>query len=614
MSSRTHLGGENFLAMTVHNIGFLLNRLGQDCHAVQYLRELTQNSIEALLRTGEPGEIIWDLDWTTLDLDHVQKLCITDTGDGMTGEEMVRFINQLSSSVSAQSMSGNYGVGAKIAAATRNPAGVVYVSWKRDEGSMIQLYRDVASGQYGLKQWRHKDGSYDHFLPLDDDVRPEAITHHGTRVVLLGLSEDSNTMQAPPGVPSPSRWISKYLNTRYFRFPEGVTIKAREGWEYPRSDTDRNYLRTLTGQETYLNNHAATSGTIELTDAIAHWWILKDEPAITNNSGYVESAGHIAALYHDELYELSTARAGMSRLQQFGVIFGYRYVVIYVEPLDNNRRDLTTNTPRTSLLINNESLPWAQWATEFRDRLPKEIADLVAEKAASAVNSDHQKSIRDRLKEIMDLFRVSRYRLTPTGNVFIDEDRFVRGGASAGKTLRSGKGAEDTSTGGSVGGTGGNVYSVFEKVGGAAGKRVKPDPFPHVDWVSVKDTTREHGDIEDRAAKYISEQNRLLINADFRVFEDMISFFAKEFGDSSGVIDLVRDAVHNWFEQALVETVIGVQGLANSKEWSQSGVDAALSEEALTAAVMQRYHVHFAVKRELGSKFGARRTPGGESK
>ena len=48
----------------------------------------------------------------------------------MTGDELVRYINQLSSSLREQSMTGNYGVGAKIAAATRNHAGLVYMSWK----------------------------------------------------------------------------------------------------------------------------------------------------------------------------------------------------------------------------------------------------------------------------------------------------------------------------------------------------------------------------------------------------------------------------------------------------------------------------------------------------
>jgi hypothetical protein len=39
---------------------------------------------------------------------HALTLFLYDNGDGMTGEEMVKFINQLSFSVSTQSMSGNY--------------------------------------------------------------------------------------------------------------------------------------------------------------------------------------------------------------------------------------------------------------------------------------------------------------------------------------------------------------------------------------------------------------------------------------------------------------------------------------------------------------------------
>lgn len=606
MPSRATRGGDNLLPMTVHNIGFLLDRLGQDCHPLQYLRELTQNSIEAISRAGEPGEIVWDVDWTTFDLEGVQKLSITDTGDGMTGEEMVRFINQLSSSLSGQSMSGNYGVGAKIAAATRNPFGVLYLSWKDREGAMIQMYREDQTGQYGLKQWKLGDGSYAHFLPLEDDVRPSAIHKHGTTVVLLGSSDSDSTMKAPQGAPSPSRWISKFLNSRYFEFPENVTVKAREGWEYPRSDKDRNYLRTVTGQGPYLKQHSTTSGKVKLSDATAYWWILKDEPAITNNSGFIESAGHMAALYQNELYELASARAGMSRLQQFGVTFGYRFVTIYIEPNNSSKKALTTNTARTTLLIDNEPLPWADWAAEFRENLPSEIAQLVAEKAAASMNTDHQKSIRERLKDIMDLFRISRYRPTPMGDTSIDDERLVRGGAP-GEHPRGSGGTFTESRQSSTGGTGGNVYAVFEKVGGLLAKKVKPDPFPRVNWVTVKDGTRVYGDMEDRAAKYLADQNLILANADFRVISDMVVFFAKEFGEVPGISELAQDAVRGWFEQALMETVIGIQGLANSKEWSQTDIDLALSEEGLTASVMQRYHVHFAVKRELGSKVGSRK-------
>ena len=52
---------------------------------------------------------------------------------------------------------------------------------------------------------------------------------------------------------------------------------------------------------------------------------------------------------------------------------------------------------------------------------------------------------------------------------------------------------------------------------------------------------------------------------------------------------------------------MGVQALRNSKEWSVEDIDKAISEEGLTSAVMQRYHVMFAVKREVGSKVGSLR-------
>jgi hypothetical protein len=68
---------------------------------------------------------------------------------------------------------------------------------------------------------------------------------------------------------------------------------------------------------------------------------------------------------------------------------------------------------------------------------------------------------------------------------------------------------------------------------------------------------------------------------------------------------VVEDAVHAWFEQAFVEAVISVQALRNSKHWSANEVDRALSEEALTACVMQRYHIYLAAKREPGAKIGS---------
>lgn len=115
MSTDMTPSNPGFLPMEVAQTSFLVDRLGQDCEPAQFLRELTQNSIEAIARSREPGEVRWQ----TVQFNFPSgksgiKLSITDSGVGMTGEEMERHINQLSASGSQQSMQGNFGVGAKI--------------------------------------------------------------------------------------------------------------------------------------------------------------------------------------------------------------------------------------------------------------------------------------------------------------------------------------------------------------------------------------------------------------------------------------------------------------------------------------------------------------------
>lgn len=596
------------LPLQVHDVGFLLDRLGEDCHPLQFLRELTQNAIEAILKTPDKrGQIVWDVDWLSLDLgDHsTYKLSITDTGCGMTGDEMRQYINQLSSSGSIQSSAGNYGVGAKVAAATRNHAGLIYLSWKNGKGAMIHLWRNPENGQYGLRQIGRPDGTYEHWAELDDMVKPDIIDGHGTRIILYGNSPDHDTMKAPPETASPSTWIAKYLNSRYFQIPEGIAIRTRQGWEQPRSNTDVNLLRTLTGQSAYLDQHKTSSGIVVLPGAKVRWWILKDESALGSNSGFIESAGHVAALYQNELYEKVSGRAGQARLQQFGVIFGQRQVVIYVEPKPPEGMRLTTNTARTDLLVNSQPLPWADWAAEFRDQIPDEIAAHMEAFAARASETDHSKSIRERLKAMLDLFKVSRYKPTRIGPLQIGDPtasaggRVSRGDSSPGK---GGSASSKSSGGGAVGG----IYSTFLKNDGHPGRDARPDLFPKVVWVSVEDGTREQGEIEDKAARYLEEHHLIKINADFRVFTDMIEHwvdaYSKEQGTTAGIRETVRDAVHNWYEQALTETIIGLQALRGGKEWPTNLLQEAWSESALSAVVMQRYHPYNSIKRELGTK------------
>ena len=588
------------LEMTVDETAFIVDRLGQDCHPLQFLRELTQNAIEAILATEDgSGQIIWDVDWATAELTGTKKLSITDTGIGMTGTEIRKYINQLSSSSRVQSLEGNFGVGAKVAGATRNHAGMQYLSWQEGVGTYAILWKDPVSGQYGLMELP-KDGGVAHYRHLEDQegVKPEIIQQHGTKVILNGMHDDEDTIRGPEGVQNPSRWMGFYLNTRYFTFPEGVTIKAREGWDYPHTETN-NLLRTAYGQKWFLDQHADSSGSVDLGDAMAHWWIL-DKKRSEPFSGSFHNRGHVAALHSSELYEIQTSRSGIARLQAFGVLFGYAQVVIYVEP----RGSVITDTARTRLLRDNRPLPWSEWAERFRSDLPVEIQNHMDQITTNG-DGDRSTNISKRLKDIEDILRIKRYRPKMDGAHHADFDR-----SSGGKARRSSPAGSTSepldarSSSSGSGGTSGSVYALFLSDDGRSASKSIGGSYPTVEWVSEENGKRQLGDLEDRAAKYLPEQHCLMINEDFRVFAQMIDRWCIKYGDSSAIRTVVTSVVKEWFEQALVEAVLGAKALEGGP-WNVDDFDDLLSPEALTAVVLPRYHIDVAVSRVLGSKLGS---------
>jgi hypothetical protein len=588
------------LEMKVANMTFMLERLAQDCAPLQFVRELTENAIQGIQASGaKSGEIRWDVDWTRYSLEPKEgyKLAIIDTGIGMTGPEMVNYINQLSSSMHLQSKHGNFGMGAKIAAAPRNTVGLVYVSWKDGRGSMIHLWKDPDSDTYGLR--RHPNGEF--WLPISDDVKPEPIKDHGTMVILLGKKAGENTMDAPPEASIPSRWVTRYLNSRYFRFPESVTVKARENWTSPRDD-QHNMLRRVIGVEAWLKKNSAESGSVALKQATAHWWILKDK---VDDSGSHFSSGHAAALYDDELYEMAVGRPGVWRLQSFGVIFGYNKVVIYIEPIQNQDGSLTANTARTHLLIDGQSLPWTEWSAEFREKMPEPIVKLMDQVASGASNTETAGSIRERLKQIRDLFKFSRYRPTPDGKHTVEDD-FTNTGGNVGEGATGGGGGGSRKGGGGNrgGARAGDIYAMFADVGNTPAEEVSGYFDPQVKWVSIRDGSRTADFLEDRAAKYLPQVNTIQANSDFRVFVDMIARWRKFYSSVPSAEPVIESVVKEWFQQQLVEAVLGALALRRSGNWSEQEAEELWSEAALTSAVLPRYHIDERIKRSLGSKLG----------
>jgi hypothetical protein len=67
----------------------------------------------------------------------------------------------------------------------------------------------------------------------------------------------------------------------------------------------------------------------------------------------------------------------------------------------------------------------------------------------------------------------------------------------------------------------------------------------------------------------------------------------------------VKEVVHEWFEQQLIETVMSAQALKSGGKWSIQELEKLWSEEALTAAVLPRWHIDQSIKRNLGVRLGS---------
>ena len=222
--------------------------------------------------------------------------------------------------------------------------------------------------------------------------------------------------------------------------------------------------------------------------------------------------------------------------------------------------------------------------------MPDELAAYMDEIGLSARHSDHRQAIGERLNSIKDLFRFGRYRPKPSGSYRIPEDHDNAGGSAGLDTQREKEGKSGGS--GGQGGRKGDVYALFTDEGGVPAERIDKSIEPEVTWVTAEDGSRADGDLEDRAARYLADQNMLLINGDFRAFTDMTERWEKLYDYVSGAKTTIKDVVREWFEQQLIETVMSAHALAGCRRWSEQEVAELWTESALTAAVLPRYHIN----------------------
>ena len=112
--------------------------------------------------------------------------------------------------------------------------------------------------------------------------------------------------------------------------------------------------------------------------------------------------------------------------------------------------------------------------------LPGPISELMEEVAGASTGSDHKQSIRERLKQIRDLFRISRYRVVSTGKLRIDEESLTVGGKA--KADSEERASSNTGKSGGKGGRAGDIYSLSLASKGVPGEELRVEIQPEVRW------------------------------------------------------------------------------------------------------------------------------------
>ena len=597
--------------LAVANPTFLLERLGSECGDLQFLRELTVNGLDAI--AAQPGRasgrVVWDLDWQRLEASagKVRKLTVTDTGTGMRPDQLGRYINQLASSSREQSHTANFGVGAKVAAGSRNPHGLEYRSWHQGQGSLV-CFKRHPDGRWGLEPQRWENGHTDFWRPLDEQDKPWLLRgqDHGTQVVLLGQHERHDTTQAPASVTDTRRhWITRYLNARFLRLPTEVEVLVRE----QRDRDEPGQLQHVHGEQHHLERHSIAAGAVQLSDALAHWWVLDDDHRARRREATIwGSTGHVAAVHGDELYDiLPQTRGGYGRLQDFGIRFGYERVVLHLQPQVEVRR-LQCNTARTLLLLDHEPLPWARWGEEFTASMPAEIRQL-QERAASTDMVPRREAIRNRVNAILPLYQLSSYRPTPPPRQTATQSTKAAGDDPTDTPARprppTGQPCPD-----GAGGPPGREHAHEEPPPNRPIEDAHDEASPHrivslpdVAWISARDGSRAPRDLEDEAARYHPGRHELTINADFRAITDLITHWQDRYRGIPGARGVIEAQVREWCEQILVEVVLA----ARSSTWSDEQLHALLSPTSFTAALLPRHLLHSMLQKRLAQKLGTSR-------
>ena len=414
------------MKVNITGASHFVNRMFEACGTYQWAREFLVNSLEANATRVEFG-----IEWQGVKKHGIYRRTISDNGDGMTGEELIRFFSTLGAG--GKKIGGiheNFGVGAKIASLPWNPEGVVVISYKNRRAAMIWIVLDPDSGEYELIEFDVNGQKTCAPVPSVIDridwnaASPAWLREHGTVVVLMGSKRQPDTVLGnPDAAESNIKGLSLYLNTRFWdlsRYDVRVAeLRSERKNLWPqkaseRDDSRRPNNRRILGACYFLTEFKAPrggklkdSGTLPIDgDRVsADWYLWEGErPAIHS---YAKKTGYIAIFYKGELFQLTSNKA---HFRWFGISESavQQNLTIIIQPqlYEPNQRPwgIYPDQSRNRLLFTGSGdkgaeIPLSGWGMKFAESLPASILEAIRRARRGIAGYLDDENYRKRLQD-----------------------------------------------------------------------------------------------------------------------------------------------------------------------------------------------------------------------
>lgn len=426
--------------------GPILKRHYADSHPYQWVREVIVNSIQA-----EATEIRFGTEWEAVRSLGVHRRVVIDNGHGIAREDLPRFLNTFGGSGKQVGATyGNYGVGLKTSALPWNTHGLVVISRRDGDTSMLWLDHNAVTDEFGARMFDVDDqsGVLQATVPLDEMVNedgdPEFIEdgvdwtkvfpkdqQSGTAVVFLGNSPTEHTINGDPNRDEWSKYgIARFINRTFMDlgdvlvWVEQYETASDDPDEWPKSPESLIQGRhprgvvdsivtglTPTSDKTRRPEHGVIEVPATETTVAAqiHWWFSADGMEKKWSQGHKPAMPFTATAFssHDGITE--TFSKGDPQIAPWKFVKPaevHKRLAVIITPVTGNGHEIFPNATRTELKVEskvnpNAPLPYEQWLAVWHEQMPEVVREALDDYYDSgdtdaALSEEDRKRLADR--------------------------------------------------------------------------------------------------------------------------------------------------------------------------------------------------------------------------